>query len=118
MRRLYYVIAALMLLSQVPTHAEGLSALWTQYDVSDDILKMSLHTDLNPLKPVAAKAELWLQRKDAWTKVSESEVEALTAMTCFVLRIGTAENQLLIEWYAVRHVSRALSGQNRKTRRY
>lgn len=83
MRRLYCAIAALMLLAQVPSHAEGLKALWTQYGVSDDILKMSLHTDLNPLKPVAAKAELWLQRKDAWTKVSESKVEALTAMAVF-----------------------------------
>ena len=83
MRRLYYVITALMLLAQAPTNAEGLEALWTQYGVSDGVLKMSLHTDLNPLKPVFAKAELWLERKDAWTKVSESEVEALTAMAVF-----------------------------------
>ena len=83
MRRLYSVIAVLMLLAQVPTNAEGLSALWTQYGVSDGVLKMSLHTDLNPLKPVSTKAELWLERKGAWKKIAESEVEALTAMAVF-----------------------------------
>ena len=83
MRRLYSVIAVLMLLAQVPTNAEGLSALWTQYGVSDGVLKMSLHTDLNPLKPVSTKAELWLERKGAWKKIAETEVEALTAMAVF-----------------------------------
>jgi hypothetical protein len=83
MRRLYSVIAVLMLLAQVPTNAEELSALWTQYGVSDGVLKMSLHTDLNPLKPVSTKAELWLERKGAWKKIAESEVEALTAMAVF-----------------------------------
>ncbi len=64
-------------------NVEGIEALWTQYGVSDGILKLSLHTDLNPLKPVSAKAELWLERRDTWTKISESEVEALTAMAVF-----------------------------------
>jgi hypothetical protein len=68
---------------KIPTITEELSALWTQYGISNGILKMSLHTDLNPLKPVATKAELWLERKDVWTKISESEVEVLTAMAVF-----------------------------------
>ncbi len=83
MSRLFHVITTLMLLAQAPANAEGIEALWTQYGVSDGVLKMSLHTDLNPLKPVSARAELWLERKDAWTKISESEVEALTAMALF-----------------------------------
>lgn len=74
MRRLYCAIATLMLLAQVPTNAEGLKALWTQYGVSDGVLKMSLHTDLNPLKPVSAKAELWLERVDTWTKIRDGRI--------------------------------------------
>ena len=42
MRRFYSVIVALLLLAQVPTNAEGLSALWTQYGVSDGVLNTTI----------------------------------------------------------------------------
>jgi alkaline phosphatase D len=83
LKNIAFAAVLFVTLAQVPTNAEGLEALWTQYGVSNGVLKMSLHTDLNPLKPVSAKAELWLKREDAWTKISESEVEALTAMVVF-----------------------------------
>jgi phosphodiesterase/alkaline phosphatase D-like protein len=46
-------------------------------------MKMSLHTDLNPLKPVDTKAALWLKQDDQWTKVTEVKVDTLTAMALF-----------------------------------
>ncbi len=118
MRRLFHVIATLMLLAQVPTNAEGLEALWTQYGVSDGVLKMSLHTDLNPLKPVSAKAELWLERGDTWTKISESEVEALTAMAVFRIENWNSKESIPYRVVCGSSNIEGISGQNRKTRRY
>ena len=60
LKKIAFAAALFITMAQVPTNAEGLEALWTQYGVSDGVVKMSLHTDLDPLKPVPAKAELWL----------------------------------------------------------
>ena len=83
MRPFYCAIFALFLSSYAQVNGEELEVLWTQYGVSDGVLKMSVHTDLNPMEPVSRKAELWFEREGVWTKDSESEIEALTAMAVF-----------------------------------
>lgn len=57
--------------------------LWTQYGLSENTLKLSVHTNLDPLNPVDARVELSLQQENEWKVVAESPVDRLTAMAEF-----------------------------------
>ena len=57
--------------------------LWTQYGLANGSLKLSAHTDADPLDPTDATATLWLKSGDEWQRTSEVKVEPLTSMAAF-----------------------------------
>ena len=59
------------------------SLLWTQYGLSEDTLKIAVHTDADPLNPVEAEVELWLKQNGTWEKTKAAEIDPLTAMAVF-----------------------------------
>ena len=57
------------------------AVLWSQYTLqADGTLNFAVHTDLNPLRPVRANAELQLKRGMNWKTVQTMPVDPLTAM--------------------------------------
>lgn len=60
------------------------SLLWTQYTLQENgILTMTVHTDVDPLKPVDAKVSLQVRRNGDFESIAEAHVDALTAMARF-----------------------------------
>ena len=57
--------------------------LWTQYGQANGVLKLTAHTDADPLNPEEASAVLLIKVGDEWEVAAEAEVEALTAMAAF-----------------------------------
>lgn len=58
--------------------------LWTQYGQANGVLKVTAHTDGDPLNPEEATATLLIQTGvDEWEVAAEAEVEPLTAMAAF-----------------------------------
>ena len=57
--------------------------LWTQYGLSKSVLKLAVHTDLNPKQPVEASVQLELLENGDWIKHSESPIDSMTAMATF-----------------------------------
>lgn len=57
--------------------------LWTQYGLANGTLKLSAHTDADPLNPTNATAMLWLKSGDEWQLTAEVQVEPLTSMAAF-----------------------------------
>tara|TARA_B100000519_G_scaffold56423_1_gene47135 strand:+ start:58 stop:1824 length:1767 start_codon:yes stop_codon:yes gene_type:complete len=62
---------------------DSLSLLWTQYSLAENTLKLTAHTDLDPMDPLAATATLELKSGNSWQIVASSEIEPLTAMAAF-----------------------------------
>jgi len=61
----------------------SIELLWTQYGIANNTLKLTAHTDLDPMAPMAATASLELKSGNSWTIVATEEVEPLTAMAAF-----------------------------------
>jgi hypothetical protein len=61
----------------------SIDLLWTQYGVANKTLKLTAHTDLDPMAPVAATASLELRSGNSWTIIATEDVEPLTAMAAF-----------------------------------
>ena len=65
------------------TQHDPVNLLWTQYGLANNTLKLTAHTDLDPMDPVDAIASLELKSGDTWKIVASAEVEPLTAMAAF-----------------------------------
>ena len=63
-----------------PTQA---SLLWTQYCLAGNTLKMSAHTDADPMLPTKSSATLYVKTDKDWRPVAEVAVDPLTAMAEF-----------------------------------
>jgi len=61
----------------------SIKLLWTQYGLANNTLKLTAHTDLDPMNPVDATASLELKSGDSWNIVATAEVEPLTALAAF-----------------------------------
>ena len=72
--------------SRIPEVAGIPRVLWTQYCLSGSTLKLTAHTDLDPLNPADAKAQLQVQSQAEWKTVSEQAIDPLTAMAAFQVR--------------------------------
>ena len=59
------------------------SLLWTQYGLSNDTLKIAVHTDADPLNAVEAETELWLKQNGKWQRTMAAVIDPLTAMAVF-----------------------------------
>jgi hypothetical protein len=59
------------------------SLLWTQYCLAGETLKLSAHTDADPLRPTKSSAALYLRTDSDWRKAAEVMVNPLTAMAGF-----------------------------------
>ncbi len=59
--------------------------LWTQYCLSDDTLKLSVHTAADPTRGTDASIELFLKDANGWQKRADADVGLLTAMAEFRL---------------------------------
>ncbi len=62
---------------------DPISLLWTQYSLANNTLKLTAHTDLDPLNPIPTTADLELKSGNSWEIVASEEVEPLTAMAAF-----------------------------------
>ena len=62
---------------------DPISLLWTQYSLTNNTLKLTAHTDLDPLNPIPTTADLELKSGNSWEIVASEEVEPLTAMAAF-----------------------------------
>jgi len=85
--------------------------LWTQYGTADRTLKLTAHTDADPLNPVDADAELWLQQNGQWRKVQTASIDPLTAMAAF--RVENWSPTVVVP-YQVRCGETILEGSIRK----
>ncbi|MBT6381483.1 MAG: hypothetical protein HOJ89_14890, partial [Opitutales bacterium] len=83
----FFLVSTSLVPSILPLSAQAedqaVSLLWTQYGLANNTLKLTAHTDLNPMAPAAATASLELKSGDSWTIVASTEVESLTAMAAF-----------------------------------
>ena len=57
--------------------------LWAQYCRSGDSVKLSVHTDADPLNPVNANIQLQIRSKDGWQDAGTESIDSLTAMAKF-----------------------------------
>ena len=57
--------------------------LWTQYCIANETLKLSAHTDADPLNPPDATAVLMRQTDNAWSPIAEVPIDPVTAMAEF-----------------------------------
>jgi hypothetical protein len=62
---------------------DSVALLWTQYSLANNTLKLTAHTDLDPMAPATATASLELKSGNSWTIVASEEVEPLTALAAF-----------------------------------
>lgn len=65
------------------TEPRQASLLWTQYCVANNTLKMSAHTDADPMRPTMSSATLFLKTAAGWQQTAEVAVNPLTAMAEF-----------------------------------
>ncbi|WP_186775658.1 alkaline phosphatase D family protein [Rubripirellula tenax] len=79
--RLLAALTGLLILG-IPASASP-ALLWTQYAQANGVLKLTAHTDADPLHPEPATARLLMKISDEWETVAEAEVEPLTAMAAF-----------------------------------
>ncbi len=70
------------------------SLLWSQYGLANNTLKIAAHTDADPLNPVDASAELWLNHQGVWGKVMDSQIDSLTAMAVFRVEDWQQESEV------------------------
>ncbi len=70
------------------------AVLWTQYTYSNKTLKLSVHTDADPMKPVDATVTLQLQTDDKWTDQAQAKIDSLTAMAVFRMDNFSVESDL------------------------
>ena len=82
MKNLFSTLFFALFLSTLSAMAE-VNVLWTQYCVANDTLKLSAHTDADPVNPVTAKASLFLRKGDAWILEAAVPVHPLTASAEF-----------------------------------
>lgn len=75
----YFVSVERVIESGTPT------ILWAQYGLSQDTLKLSVHTDLDPLRPVTGSVRLELKRGASWEEAATAPIDPLTAMATFRL---------------------------------
>ena len=80
---------------------DPVNLLWTQYGIANKTLKLTAHTDLDPMDPVDAIASLELKSGDTWKIVASAEVEPLTAMAAFRVENWDSDTS---------HVYRVVSG--------
>lgn len=80
------------------------AVLWTQYGLSDRTVKLTAHTDADPLNPSDATVRLQLYRENQWSTEAEARVDPLTAMATFRLEDWDATQSVLY---------RVVSGQSR-----
>ncbi len=68
-----------------PANAQenSVDLLWTQYGLANDTLKLTAHTNLDPMDPATATASLEVRSGDSWKILATSKVEPLTAMAAF-----------------------------------
>ena len=59
------------------------SLLWSQYGVANRTLKLSAHTDADPMRPTESAAQLYVKTDDDWAQIAEVAVNPLTAMAEF-----------------------------------
>lgn len=72
--------------TMLPSEAESTpSVLWTQYGLSGSTVKLTAHTDADPMNPSRDLIKLELLRDGVWNAVAESEVDPLTSMATFRL---------------------------------
>ncbi|NND97654.1 MAG: sulfatase-like hydrolase/transferase [Pirellulaceae bacterium] len=57
--------------------------LWTQYCRSGNTVKLSVHTDSDPLHPSSSQIQLEVEREGAWQPIAEAPIGMLTAMAEF-----------------------------------
>lgn len=79
----FFLVSTSLVPLSVQAEDQAVSLLWTQYGLAHNTLKLTAHTDLNPLAPAAATASLELKSGDSWKIVASAEVEPLTAMAAF-----------------------------------
>ena len=69
---------------RIASSSQSTSVLWTQYTYDKNVLKLSAHTNSDPLAPIDATAELQFKNADdAWETIASSPVQSLTAMAEF-----------------------------------
>ena len=54
--------------------------LWTQYTLSNQTLKLTVHTDADPLQPVDAEVQFQMQSGSEWGATQTLKIDPLTAM--------------------------------------
>jgi len=59
------------------------TVMWTQYGVANETLKLTAHTDADPLAPTTAEVELWFEADGQWSLVATEAVNPMTAMAAF-----------------------------------
>jgi len=79
----YASVAFLLVPQSAQAQEDSVKLLWTQYGLANATLKLTAHTDLDPLDPADATASLELKSGDSWKIVATAEVEPLTAMAAF-----------------------------------
>ena len=60
--------------------AEDLRLLWVQYGQANKTVKLTVHTDLDPLAPKNAEAILYLKKGETWQEAGKSKIDPLLAM--------------------------------------
>lgn len=65
------------------TEPSQASLLWTQYCLANETLKLSAHTDADPMRPTQSSAKLFVQDQTDWQLVAEVPINPLTAMAEF-----------------------------------
>lgn len=68
---------------RVLASAKHPAILWTQYCLSDKTLKLSVHTDANPLRPTTGSVQLQTRTASGWSEISTAKINPLTAMAEF-----------------------------------
>ena len=57
--------------------------LWAQYTLSNNTLKMAVHTDADPVRPTSASIQLQRRVDDGWKDLASAAIDPLTAVAGF-----------------------------------
>lgn len=67
--------------------------LWTQYCQQKGNLKIMVHLDADPTKPVSEMVDLWIKNEDKWQKLGSQQMYTLASTALFELREWPSEKE-------------------------